>query len=473
MTDYNSEVQRLFLEFMLTNPENYVRVQNIYNSENFDRSLKAAAKFLKEHADQYRTLPDAKQVFAVTNTKLELIDGNKTELDDWFLDEFEQFTKQKELERAILTAADLIGKGEFDPVEKLIKDAVQISLTKDMGTDYFADPKQRLLALKQNNGQISTGWTTLDQLLYGGMKKGELNIFSGGSGSGKSLIMLNLAINWILAGLNGVYLTLELSENLCCQRADSMITGVPNKNIFRELDDVELKVKLAGKKAGDFRFKYFPAQSTVNTFKSYIRELGIQYGFRPDFIIVDYLDLMMPASVKIDPTNTFIKDKYVSEELRNMAEELKSVVVTGSQLNRGATDEMEFNHGHIAGGISKIFTADNVFGIFTSRHMKENGRYQLQAMKTRSSSGVGQKIDLGYDIDTLKIFNLDEDQLAQLKRESPADSVLRSVKPTAVIKPGESVKVTTPAPRVTAETQGAQVQEMLAKLKSESRLNKL
>ena len=94
-------------------------------------------------------------------------------------------------------------------------------------------------------------------------------------------------------------------------------------------------------------------------------------------------------------------------------------------------------------------------------------------MKTRSSSGVGQKIDLGYDIDTLKIFNLDEDQLAQLKRESPADSVLRSVKPTAVIKPGESVKVTTPAPRVTAETQGAQVQEMLAKLKSESRLNKL
>jgi len=471
MTEFNTEVQRLFLEFMLSNPENYVRIQNIYNFENFDRSLRSAAKFIKEHCDQYNALPDNRQIFAVTNVKLEPVADIREEHDQWFLDEFERFTKQKELERAILAAADMIEKGEFEPVERLIKEAVQISLNKDMGTDYFADPKQRLMALKQNNGQISTGWATLDQILYGGMKKGELNIFSGGSGSGKSLIMLNLAINWVQAGLSGIYLTLELSENLCCQRADSMITGVANKNIFRELDDVELKVKLAGKKAGDFRVKYFPAQSTVNTFKSYVRELGIQIGFKPDFVIVDYLDLMMPAGVKVDPTNTFIKDKYVSEELRNMAEELRTVVVTGSQLNRGAIDEMEFNHSHISGGISKIFTADNVFGIFTSRSMREKGRYQIQAMKTRSSSGVGQKIDLGYDIETLRIFNLSESELAQLSRESPADSVLKNLKPTSVIKPGEAVRRTTPtdAPRVKAEASSAQVHEMLAKLKSESR----
>jgi hypothetical protein len=36
----------------------------------------------------------------------------------------------------------MLEKGEFEPVEKLIKDAVQISLTKDMGTDYFgSDPE--------------------------------------------------------------------------------------------------------------------------------------------------------------------------------------------------------------------------------------------------------------------------------------------------------------------------------------------
>ena len=44
-------------------------------------------------------------------------------------------------------------------------------------------------------------------------------------------------------------------------------------------------------------------------------------------------------------------------------------------------EEIEFDHSHISGGISKINTADNVFGIFTSRAMRERGRYQIQCMK--------------------------------------------------------------------------------------------
>jgi hypothetical protein len=117
----------------------------------------------------------------------------------------------------------------------------------------------------------------------------------------------------------------------------------------------------------------------------------------------------MPASTKVSAENLFIKDKYVSEELRNLAMELNTVFVTAAQLNRGAVEEIEFDHSHISGGLSKIQTADNVFGIFTSRAMRERGRYQLQLMKTRNSSGVGQKIDLGFNLDTLRIEDLGED----------------------------------------------------------------
>jgi hypothetical protein len=88
-------------------------------------------------------------------------------------------------------------------------------------------------------------------------------------------------------------------------------------------------------------------------------------------------------------------------------------------LNRASVEEIEFDHSHIAGGLSKVQTADNVFGIFTSRAMKERGRYQIQFMKTRSSSGVGQKIDLEFDIDTLRIRDLAEDQeYQQFKKQS-------------------------------------------------------
>ena len=122
-------------------------------------------------------------------------------------------------------------------------------------------------------------------------------------------------------------------------------------------------------------------------------------------MLIDYLDLMMPKSKRISPADLFIKDKYVSEELKLGGGE-KCILATASQLNRASVEKIEFDHSHISGGLSKIQTADNMIGIFTSRAMKERGRYQIQFMKTRSSSGVGQKVDLEFDVDNLRIRNL-------------------------------------------------------------------
>jgi archaellum biogenesis ATPase FlaH len=241
------------------------------------------------------------------------------------------------------------------------------------------------------------------------MNRGELNIFAGGSGSGKSLFMQNIAINWATQGLNGVFLTLELSEELCAMRMDSMVANVSTREVFRDLETVELKVKMVGKKSGNLRIKYMPAQSNVNQIRAYLKELEVQTGRKTDFIMVDYLDLVMPVSAKVSPNDLFVKDKYVSEELRNLAREFGILMVTASQLNRSAVEEIEFDHSHISGGISKINTADNVFGIFTSRAMRERGRYQIQLMKTRSSSGVGMKVDLDFDIETLRITDPGEE----------------------------------------------------------------
>jgi len=151
------------------------------------------------------------------------------------------------------------------------------------------------------------------------------------------------------------------------------------------------------------RIKYLPSGSTVNDLRSYLKELQIQTGKKIDCICIDYLDLLMPATKKVAAGDLFIKDKYVTEEVRNFSMETQCVTVTASQLNRSAVEEIEFDHSHIAGGISKIQTADNVIGIFTSNAMRERGQYQLQLLKTRSSSGVGSKINLVFDRDSLRI----------------------------------------------------------------------
>ena len=429
--EYTTDVQKLFLRMMITNAELYTRVMNIMNSENFDRSLRPAAELFKTHTDKYRVLPDSTQIKATTGIDIdpipELNDGHY----EWFFDEFESFTKRQELERAILKAADLLEKGEFEPVEKLIKDAVQISLQKDMGTDYFADPAGRLNRYFNNGGQVSTGWPQMDRILYGGMSRGELNIFAGGSGSGKSLVMMNLALNWLQAGLSGVYITLELSEELTSLRTDAMITNTGTKEIRKDISNTELKVKMLAKKSGKYQVKGLPAQSNVNDIRAFLKEVQIQTSIKIDFVMIDYLDLVMPVSVKVNPNDQFIKDKYVTEELRNLSKELRVLMVTASQLNRSAVDEQEFDHSHIAGGISKINTADNVFGIFTSRSMRERGKYQIQCMKSRSSTGVGAKVDLEYNVETMRITDPDPEADTRYTAQPSAKSIMAKLKPTS------------------------------------------
>jgi len=431
--NYSFDVQKLYIEMFMSDAETFVRCQNIFDPENFDRKLQETATFINEYVNEYKVMPEASIVNAACNMSLQPAQLARENY-DWLMDEFENFSRHKGLERAILKSADLLDKGEYGPVEKLIKDAIQISLNKDMGTDYFEDPRGRLEALKNSNGQISTGWPSVDKKLYGGFNRGELNIWCAASGGGKSLFLANLGINWALNGLNVIYLTFELSENLVSMRMDSMLTGVATREIFKNLEDVELKVKMTGKKAGNIQIKYMPSGKTTNDIRAYLKEYQVKKGYKPDIILIDYLDLMMPMSVKVSPSDLFVKDKYVSEELRNLAMETQAIVCTASQLNRSAVEEIEFDHSHISGGLSKIQTADNVIGIFTSRAMKERGRYQIQFMKTRSSSGVGQKVDLEFDVDTLKINDLMEDDDSGNGFKKPASpSIYDSLKKTSTV----------------------------------------
>ena len=462
--EYTVDVQKLFLRMMITNAELYTRVMNIMNSENFDRSLRPVAEMFKEHTDKYKILPDATQIRAMTGVDIETVPELSEGHYEWFFDEFESFTKRQELERAILKAADLLEKGDFSPVEKLIKDAVQISLQKDMGTDYFYDPASRINKYFNAGGQVSTGWPQMDKILYGGMSRGELNIFAGGSGSGKSLVMMNLALNWLQVGLSGVYITLELSEELTSLRTDAMLTSMGTKDIRKDIETTHLKVKMVGKKSGQYRVKGLPAQSNVNDIRAYLKEVQIQTGIKIDFVMVDYLDLVMPVSVKVNPNDQFIKDKYVAEELRNLSKELGILLVTASQLNRSAVDEIEFDHSHIAGGISKINTADNVFGIFTNRSMRERGKYQIQCMKSRSSTGVGMKVDLEYNIESMRITDdggEDGDNNNSYRPQPSSNDIMSRLKPSSNVTMNDESMGGIENKKVVGDVQGSKLKSML------------
>jgi len=408
ITEYNEDVQRLFIQFLISDADLFARCQNIVNSDAFSRKFRPTVDLLISHSKDYNSVPTIEQINAVGQLNLETIENVTPDHQSWFMDEFETFCRHKAMETAIIESTDLLEKQDYGTVEQKIRSAMEVSLVKDLGLEYFENPKERLEWIKAQSGAVSTGWKAIDHKLFGGLNKGEITIFAGGSGAGKSLFLQNFGVNWSLAGLNVVYISLELSEQLISMRLDGMVSEYAARDIMKNIDDVDLKVRMKGKKAGKFRVKYMNSGITTNDLRAFLREYEIQSGVKVDCLLVDYLDLMMPISGKISAENTFIKDKFVSEELRNLAQERNLLMVTASQLNRSAVEEIEFDHQHIAGGISKIQTADNVVGIFTSNAMRERGRYQVQFMKTRSSSGVGSKVDLKFNPDTLRIEDLDE-----------------------------------------------------------------
>ncbi len=469
MADYSLDLQKLFLELFLADAESFVRAQNIFIYNHYDMSLREPAKFIYEYAQTYKTLPDVELVNAKTGSELQSAADIDPKHYDWFLDEYEKFARHKSLESAILASADMLEKGDYGSVEDKIKKAVQIGLTKDMGTDYFEDPKARLQALKDNNGVMATGWKNFDKKLFGGFNRGELNIFAGGSGAGKSLFLQNLAVNYVEQGLNCVYITLELSENLTAMRIDAMLTDTAARDIYKDLDTVDLKVKMKAKQSGKLRIKYINSGATAIDIRAYIKEFEIQHNIKCDVILIDYLDLLMPMNKRVSPSDLFVKDKYVSEELRNLAVDLNTILITASQLNRASVEEIEFDHSHISGGLSKIQTADNVIGIFTSRAMRERGKYQIQFMKTRSSSGVGHKVDLEFNVDTLRILDLAEDQEYQsFKKQAP--SIYTNLKRTSTVsaEPKEEHKASgDDIGKVKASIEGSKIKQLIQNLEKD------
>lgn len=425
--DYGQDFQQLLIDVIMSDADIFVRCQNIIKVEYFQNKQAKAVQYIIDYAQKYSTLPTVEEVNLKSGTKCTLIPTIDASHQQGFLDTIEEFCRHKALENAIINGMELVKKRQYGKVEELVKEAMLVSLQRDLGTNYFLDPEERNTRLFSAQGTISTGWKDVDYKLYGGYGLAELEIYVAPSGGGKSVVLQNSALNFSKKHMNGIYITLELKEELVAQRMDSILTGRTKQEMISDLSTSSAEVQVLGKNMAPIYIKRMPESiTTVHDIKAYIREVQIKTGLKLHYLVVDYLDLL--NSPRCDPSDMFIKDKFVCEELRALANELDITVVTASQLNRSAVEADEYNHSNIAGGISKIYTADNVIGIFNTQVLRDRGEIQFQFLKTRNSNGVGSKIRLSYNIDTLCISDyVDPTGLNNNSNVQSTSSILNAV----------------------------------------------
>lgn len=438
------EKQELLLEYLISNPDLWARCSHIVQADYWNPEFRDAINFVHSYHKEYHSLPEPEKIFAEGGIKLTLREMDKASM-EYSADEIEKFCKGRALIQAVHKTSKLAAvsdKGEepdVGQIERIIRDSITVSLQRDIGLDYFEDPEKRLREMKARRNVISTGWKNVDFALFGGLNRKEMTIFAGESGAGKSMTLLNLGRNLSIQKYNGIYFSLELSEEMIARRLDSMISLVGQSELMEYIEQVSMAIATQKHDYGRFLFKEFPATTTtVNTLRAHLKELELSKGWIPDYIIIDYLDLMAPTE-KMDLGNLFIKDKFVSEEMRNLGKEYDALMISASQLNRTAIDQDRHHQGMIAGGISKINTADNVITIKQTDRMRAVGEILFQFIKTRSSNAVGRSIYLDWNSTSLLIQDSLEGRSKSGGADEPTTPAARIAQATSP-KEGESAK---------------------------------
>lgn len=400
---YGINYQLYLLSKVFSNPDVFVRCKNILKPEYFDKEFHNSITFVHEHAQKYSTSPSLSDIemkggFLYRNEKITPIDEQSV------LDDIGEFCRHKALALAVQKGMELVNQKKYGGIEELIREAMLVTVQNELGLDVYENPEETIRSLNGNQGSFKTGWETLDFKLQGGFGRQELEIFAAASGGGKSVVLQNLAVNFSKQGKVGAYISLELAEELVAVRIYSMMVNKKGQELKSSPENSSIQIKLEEKTSGSLRIKRMPESiTTVNDIESYLRELQIKTGLKLDYVCVDYLDLLTSDRCgPNDKSNAFVKDKFVSEELRALAMKMDITVVTACQFNRSGISEEKKSQSQIAGGISKIYTADNVIYIEAKR---ETGEMWFDFQKTRNSGAVGSRLRMSYNIDSLRVLD--------------------------------------------------------------------
>jgi replicative DNA helicase len=177
---------------------------------------------------------------------------------------------------------------------------------------------------------IKTGLPGFDNYLPAGIMPGQLGVFLAYPGIGKSWMALYFAVQAWKQGKSPMIISLEMSETEVRNR----VFAIMGEGLWshRKLSNGEIEIDMlrkwhANKVEGRPEFHIISNDSGGEVTPSVIRGKIDQY--KPDFVVVDYLQLMSPNQ-KAD--NETVKMKNLSRELKLMSisEEVPIIAISSA-----------------------------------------------------------------------------------------------------------------------------------------------
>ena len=320
------------------------------------------------------------------------------------------FCKNKVLKNAIMDSVELLNAGRYDAIKAKIDAAMTAGAERNVGHDYVAMVDDRYNQATRHI--LPTGWDVIDNLMDGGLGKGELGVVVAPAGIGKSFLLVNLGANVIKQGKNVLHYTLELNEAYVGLRYDSVITGIANQELKYNIEQVKETVE---KIPGNLIVKYYPTKTAaISTIASHVERYRM-LGKEPDMVILDYADLLRGNGGQKDYR---LELGNIYEELRGLAGTLEVPIWTASQANRSALQEDVIQADKIAESYSKIMTADFVMSLSRKIEDKVGGTGRIHVVKNRfGPDGITFPSQIDTNNGSFQIYDENSVRGAELKTQ--------------------------------------------------------
>ena len=410
LTSYGPNFQIKIISCLLSDKVFLQTIFDIINPSYFDSDgNKLLIKMIMGYFTEYKTKPtldvlkvkidkidsDVLKVSVVKNLKEAWRQIESEDL-DYVKNKTLEFCRNQVIKSAIMESVELLEGQNYDGIKKVIDEAMKAGSSRDIGHDYVEGLEERLTESVRD--VVSTSWDVINEVMDGGLGKGELGVIVAPAGIGKTWMLQVLGSAAVKAGLTVVHYTLELNQTYVGLRYDTVFSGVTTANIKYHQDDVK---KVIERLPGKLVIKYYPTRSaTVPTLASHLKQLDIQ-SIKPDLVLVDYADILRDVGGAREVRHQL---GNIYEDLRGMAGEFDLPVWTASQANRSALEEDVIGADKVAEDYSKVMTADFVMSMSRKVEDKIANTGRFHVIKNRFGiDGVTYPSTINTNIGVVKI----------------------------------------------------------------------
>jgi len=293
-----------------------------------------------------------------------------------------KFCKQQELQKVMSKAQKIIDKGDFesyDHLEEMVREALQVGEVDTGTSDVFSNLD--VVLDDDYRHPIPMGVPGIDNLMKGGLAKGEIGVILAPTGVGKTTFLTKISNHAFNLGYNVLQIFFEDNPKIIQRKHFTLWTGIAPDNLSNHRDDVMAKVReIKENTKNSLTLKKLPSDTmTMNQIKNQVRKM-IAEGNKIDMIVVDYIDCITPDKNLGDEWKS---EGSVMRAFEAMCHELDIVGWTATQGNRSSISSEVVTTDQMGGSIKKAQVGHVIISVAKSLQQKEMNLATIAITKSR------------------------------------------------------------------------------------------